>query len=720
MEILDALEHHRAGRLVEAVEIYRKILLADPGNADALHLMGNAACQLGDADFSISLISRASTLFPGNTTYLNSLGMAYRAKAQFELAMTCYTKVLEMEPDSASAYFGIGNTQQSQGKLEDAAKSFAKALELNPAFVEARYNLANLEKSFGNYTEAIGNYRIVATSKPDFADAFHNMGSALYTLGKLDEALSSYEQALWCNLPETHNNIGIIYFDKGQLDQALACYHKAIAAKPDYAEAYNNMGSTLRKLGRFRDAADAFSEAIRIVPDHAIAHLNLGDLLMDNDSINEAANHYENAISAAPGMAAAWFDLGVARNRQNDPQSACTCFERAIACRPDYLDAIYNLGVVNGRLIRPAEAERCYRQVLSLYPDYVNAHANLSAILMEDGRTLEAKKHIDLAYSRKNLFEKYSPGASKTVLMLLDAGKGNLNFTHLFNEKTNNLIDWMIEYAPAGQADKLPDYDLVFNAMGDADTTGDTAGPVSRFLEVCSKPLLNHPDKVARTARDKLPALLNGIDHLLVPSVWRFADSAGWDEAMAAQLPLLIRPVHTQGGIGLVLATTGDELERCRTLQSGPVYVSRYVDFRAADSFFRKYRMIFIDRKPYPYHLAISQDWMVHYYTAEMESHPWKLEEEKKFLQNPKAVLGSAGMQVIQAIGTRMDLDYAGVDFSILPDGRLLVFEANPTMLVHPENSPGPLAHKNVYVHRILDAFEEMLERLCGLAGPHA
>jgi hypothetical protein len=277
----------------------------------------------------------------------------------------------------------------------------------------------------------------------------------------------------------------------------------------------------------------------------------------------------------------------------------------------------------------------------------------------------------------------------------------------------------MIEYAPGDQAEKLPHYDLVFNAMGDPDTTGDTVGPVSRFLQVCTKPLLNHPDKVARTARNKLPALLDGIDNLLIPPVWRFATGTDWNEAIKDQLPLLIRPVHTQGGIGLVLVTTPTELAQYRARQSGPVYVSRFIDFRSADSWFRKYRMIFIDRKPYPYHLAISQNWMVHYYTSEMESFPWKLEEEEAFLQHPEAVLGFEGMQAMQAIGKRMDLDYAGIDFSIMPDGRILVFEANPTMLVHPENVSGALAHKNTYVRQILDAFEDLLQRSINLKSTH-
>jgi tetratricopeptide (TPR) repeat protein len=711
MEILNALEHHRAGRIMEAVQIYEQILLADPNHAEALHLMGNAAAQLGDADLSISLISKANALFPKNTTYLISLGMAYRVRQSFDRALTCYSAALEIEPGSASACFGMGATLQCMGRPDEAADSFRRALALNPDFVEARYHLANFEKSIGKHAQAIENYRIAVAAQPDFADAHHNMGSALHAMGKLDEALASYEKALWCNLPETHNNIGNIFFDRQQFDRALLSYRHALAAQPDYAQAFNNMGNTLRKLGRPEEAAAAFEEALRIMPDYALAYLNLGDLLMERDAVDAAARHYENAIANAPGMAQAYFNLGIARSRQNDLTSACACFSQAIVHRPGHLDAIYNLGVVNGKLARPAEAERCYLQVLALDPFHVNAHINLSGIMLEDGRTAAAQRHIDTAYSRQNVFEKYSSSADKTVLILFDAGKGNLNLTHLFNEKTNNLIDWMIEYAPDDQADRLPPYDLVFNAMGDPDVTGATSGPVSRFLARCAKPLLNRPDNVARTARDKLPALLAGIDNLCAPPVWRFAAGSDWDESVANYLPLLIRPVHTQGGIGLVQAATPDELAQCIAGQSGPVYVSRFIDYRSADACFRKYRMIFIDRVPYPYHLAISPNWMVHYYTAEMENCPWKLAEERAFLEDPEKALGTGGMQAIREIGARLDLDYAGIDFSVTADGRILVFEANPTMLVHPESAQGILAHKNVHVRRILEAFEERLKR---------
>jgi len=106
--------------------------------------------------------------------------------------------------------------------------------------------------------------------------------------------------------------------------------------------------------------------------------------------------------------------------------------------------------------------------------------------------------------------------------------------------------------------------------------------------------------------------------------------------------------------------------------------------------------------------MAVSSHWMVHYFSADMEAAPARLAEERRFLHDPAAVLGARAMAAVGAIGRRLGLDYGGIDFTLLPDGRVFVFEANATMLVHRERHDGPLAYKNGYVQRIVDAFEAL------------
>ena len=156
-------------------------------------------------------------------------------------------------------------------------------------------------------------------------------------------------------------------------------------------------------------------------------------------------------------------------------------------------------------------------------------------------------------------------------------------------------------------------------------------------------------------------------------------------------------------------ATQSKHLKAGYRRKQGAQYLTAFRDCQSADGFYRKYRVIYVDRRPLPYHLVISPHWIAHYFSADMESHAWKLDEERRFLQDPRAALGERAMDAIEAIGQRLDLDYGGIDFTLLPDGQVFVFEANATMLAHYERDNGVLAHKNPHVQHIVDAFEHML-----------
>ncbi len=54
-----AVQHHQAGRLQQAEQIYRQILAQQPARADALHLLGLIAYQVGRHEAAVDLIRPA-------------------------------------------------------------------------------------------------------------------------------------------------------------------------------------------------------------------------------------------------------------------------------------------------------------------------------------------------------------------------------------------------------------------------------------------------------------------------------------------------------------------------------------------------------------------------------------------------------------------------------------------------------------------------------------
>jgi tetratricopeptide (TPR) repeat protein len=366
-----------------------------------------------------------------------------------------------------------------------------------------------------------------------------------------------------------------------------------------------------------------------------------------------------------------------------------------------------------------AVAARWYELVLALDPNVAVACQNLAAIYAGEGNTALAEVYRERAYGIQRVFVEETAGWTRSVLILC-AGKstGNVPFEALFPGARNRRIKYAIDYADNDEDAQLPAFDLVFNAIGDPDIAAPLGGRLARFEAQCSRPLLNPNSAITRTSRHKLPALLDGLDDVQTAPCVRYERPGEAEDlkALASLLadhavtfPLLARPVAAHGGDGLILCDTIETLESRLSTQAGAQYLTAFRDCQSADGFYRKYRVIYVDRRPLPYHLVISPHWIAHYFSAEMESHAWKLDEERRFLQDPRAALGERAMNAIEAIGQRLDLDYGGIDFTLLPDGQVFVFEANATMLAHYERGSGVLAHKNQHVQHIVDAFEHML-----------
>ena len=166
---------------------------------------------------------------------------------------------------------------------------------------------------------------------------------------------------------------------------------------------------------------------------------------------------------------------------------------------------------------------------------------------------------------------------------------------------------------------------------------------------------------------------------------------------------------HT--GQHFVRVETLDALaEAMAALPGEELLAIEYLDARGADRLARKYRVMLIGGAFYPLHLAISADWKVHYFSADMlvsESHR---AEEQRFLEDMPAVLGDRAMTALAQIAQSLGLDYAGVDFALDADGTLLLFEANATMLINP---PGPEAvwdYRRAAAARALAAAQKLLE----------
>jgi tetratricopeptide (TPR) repeat protein len=149
---------------------------------------------------------------------------------------------------------------------------------------------------------------------------------------------------------------GNAYFQLGDYRQALAAYDRAIALRPEYAEAHHNRGVALRRLGRHEEALAAYDQAISLLPDFPEAHYNRGVALGNLGRYEEELAAYDRAIALRTDYPEAHNNRGVALGSLGRFEEALTAYDRAIALRPDFPEARYNKAGVLSRLARWAEA----------------------------------------------------------------------------------------------------------------------------------------------------------------------------------------------------------------------------------------------------------------------------------------------------------------------------------------------------------------------------
>ncbi len=174
-----AVQHHRAGRLQAAEQIYRQVLAVEPNHAGAHHLLGVIAAQTGKLDEAIVYWRRSIELNPDYAEVYNNLGDALRVQGKVEEAIACCGRALALDPNSAGAHNNLGNALRDRGKPDEAVACYRRALALKPDFAEAHNNLGVVLKNQGNLHEAVACYRRALELKPAFAGAHSNLLMAL-------------------------------------------------------------------------------------------------------------------------------------------------------------------------------------------------------------------------------------------------------------------------------------------------------------------------------------------------------------------------------------------------------------------------------------------------------------------------------------------------------------------------------------------------------------
>jgi hypothetical protein len=436
---------------------------------------------------------------------------------------------------------------------------------------------------------------------------------------------------------------------QGRLEEAKAAYLELLKLDQGQLEALGRMGALLHETGYRSAAITVYRRLLELCPGDAAAHVNLANVLWDHDDHAGARSHYEKALEIDPGCA--------------------------------------------------------------------QAHQGMAAALMELRQDEAAWEHGKKGFAGRAWQQIPYRGNGKPVqvLVLNSVAGGNIPLRQAIDNKIFAVTMLATEFHDPSLP--LPEHQLVFNAIGEADRSRYALRLAAALLKQTRAQVVNPPEIVARSSRAENASRLAGIKGLRIPKIMSFskgylgrADAATQLQSQGFEFPLLLRAQGFHAGKHFEKIEGPEGLAAALAAMPGQEFsVIQFFDAKNADGKYRKYRVMMVGGRLYPLHAAVSQNWKIHYFSADMANNASHRAEDQAFLAGMPGLLGPAAMAALEALREALGLDYGGVDFGLNAQGEVLFFEANATMVILRPADGEKWAYRREPVRRVLDAVTAML-----------
>jgi hypothetical protein len=452
-------------------------------------------------------------------------------------------------------------------------------------------------------------------------------------------------------------------------------------------------------------------------PDDFGARFERAGLLREQGLFEEAKRDYLALLSRAPTDFGVLNDFGTLVLDAGYKDAARSLYGEAVRHHPDNPTGHVNLANLLFLNDEPEAARVHFEAALRIEPDHVHAHRGMGNILAELGDAAGARRHRDKAF--RDHFQTTLPyrgaGPPVSVLLLISAAGGNIPTATLLDDRTFQTTILVTDYADPKRP--LPPHDLVFNSIGDADLCREGLEAACRVVERTDRPLINHPRAVLKTGRAANVERFRGLPNLVVPRMVTVprrsligAEAAAAIAEKDFSFPFLVRAPGFHTGRHFVRVQGLPELTAAAAQIPGDdLCLIDQLDARDSDGYFRKIRVMIIDGKIYPLHLAISRHWKIHYFKADMADSPDNRRVDEAFLNDMPRFIGARGMAALERVKAALGLDYGGVDFAVNADGDILFFEANATMVMVPLSSDPKWDYRRPAFDAVFAAIRAML-----------
>ncbi len=249
--------YYKKSDYLKAVASFKKALEEDPGDNEAVQLMGLSYYLAGRPADAIGPLEKVQTWYPSaNVDAAYILGICYLRTKDYPNARKAFAKMFAVPADSAASYLFTARMLLRQDFSPIAEEYAKKAVELDPKLPRVHMLLGEVYLYKSRIPEAIEQLQKELELNPGEAGVYYKLADAYSRSQKYEEAEKLLQRSIWLDATSTGPYIlmGKVLQKKGETALAVRALQRAIAMDPNNPMPHHLLGQTYREMGRTEEA----------------------------------------------------------------------------------------------------------------------------------------------------------------------------------------------------------------------------------------------------------------------------------------------------------------------------------------------------------------------------------------------------------------------------------------------------------------------------------
>ena len=221
------VRHLHASRYRKAEDAFKKVLIEDENNIDALRFMGILAFKSGNHDIAEAMLTKALKLDPTYSLVWANLAQVFSVTGQLDKAKKSFKNILSMEPKNGLIWAEYGTVLTKLANYEEGRDAYLKALEFKPDSPRVHLSLGHVYKTMGEIDNSIDSYKNTILQNNLSGEAYWSLAN-LKTYSFSENEIKDMEDTLKGDMSD---------IERSQMHFALG---KAYEVKKDFDKSFKN------------------------------------------------------------------------------------------------------------------------------------------------------------------------------------------------------------------------------------------------------------------------------------------------------------------------------------------------------------------------------------------------------------------------------------------------------------------------------------------------